>query len=422
MWKNLIALAVTIPMSITIASAQHSNDADISAYSQDLQMRINYGQQSGQLTPANYNSLQSLYNNVEMIRRSMGNKQMPAMTRYTMMDSLTKLDQQLTNYLHDDSNARWQNWNPATKTWRNNWWTNSSNRYRLPGSGGGNFGGGGNFNDEIDAYQNNLRQRLEQGRSSGRLSRGELARLSSSYTNIENMQRQYRAGGFNNMERNSLMGLMTQFDREITAELRDNNNSRYNNWNASTNTWNNSWWKNGNTGIVPPRDRNNDGRPDWNRRPDNDRNNDGRPDWKPGPKNDNRQDWKPGPKNDRNNDGRPDWNPNVNTNSNPNLNKDRNNDGRPDWNRNGNIDRNKDGRPDEFRGGRNSTPPVVTPPVTSTPPVVPPVVTPPVQTTNPTGTNPRGNDGPRGGGGWSGKRGDGGGGGRGGNRPDKPNP
>lgn len=130
MWNKLAALAVAIPMSMTIAYAQSAQDADITAYSQDLQMRIMAGQQAGLLSPANYNSVQSLYNNVEMIRRSLGNKPMPPMTRYTMMDSLTKLDQQLTNFLHDDANSRWQNWNPGTKTWRKNWWT-GNNRARF---------------------------------------------------------------------------------------------------------------------------------------------------------------------------------------------------------------------------------------------------------------------------------------------------
>jgi hypothetical protein len=464
MWKNLIALAVTIPMSITIASAQHANDADISAYSQDLQMRINYGQQSGQLTPANYNSLQSLYNNVEMIRRSTGNKAMPPMVRVNMMNSLTNIDKQLTTYMHDDQNARWQNWDSSRNTWRNNWWTNSNNRYRLPGSGnnsGGNFGGGsGGFNDEIDAYQNNLRQRMNQGRLSGRISRSELAALSASYDNLERMQRQYRIGGYNSMERNSLMGLMTQFDRQLTAQLRDNNNSRYNQWNPATKSWNNSWWKNanGNGGIVPP-DRNHDGRPDWNR--DNDRNNNGRPDWKEADRNNNgRPDWKEADRNnngrpdwkeaDRNNNGRPDWKEgDRNNNGRPDWKEgDRNNNGRPDWNR-GN-DRNNDGRPDinhntsPTRPNNNpssvtTTPPVVTPPVTpSNPPVTPPVI-PPTNTGNSgnlNNNNPRGNDGPRGGGSWNGTRPDGSGtrgdneGGRGGDRggrsggsrPDRTNP
>lgn len=274
MWKKFAVLAVTIPMSITIAFAQSAQDADITAYSQDLQMRINYGQQSGQLTPANYNSLQSLYNNVEMIRRSTGNKPMNPMVRFNMMTSLTNIDKQLTTYLHDDQNARWQNWDPNRKTWRNNWWTNSANRYRLPGGGPG---GNSSFNDEIDSYQNMLRTRLNNGRSSGRLSPAELSRLNAQFANIERMQRQYRAGGYNGIERNSLMILMTQFDRDITAQLRDNNNSRFNQWNANTKQWNKNWWKNGNGKVViAVPDRNNDGRPDRGGR---DRDRDGRPDW-----------------------------------------------------------------------------------------------------------------------------------------------
>lgn len=252
MWSKLIALAVTIPMTITIASAQASQDSDIAAYSQDLAMRIARGQQSGQLSPANYNSVQALYNNVEMIRRGIGNKPMNPVVRMNMMNSLTNLDKQLTGFLHDDVNSRFQMWDPTRKSWRNNWWQADRS-------------GANNFDSEIDAYQNSLRQRLDQGRRSGKISRRELAQLTNSYSNVDRMQQQYRIGGFSSYERNSLMSMLTQLDKDITAEMHDDNNSHYRNWNPNNKGWNNSWWKQPNTSSTPARD----GRPgDWNNRSD----------------------------------------------------------------------------------------------------------------------------------------------------------
>ncbi len=252
MWSKLIALAVTIPMTITIASAQASQDADIAAYSQDLQMRIARGHQSGQLSQANYNSVQSLYNQVEMIRRSIGNKAMNPVVRMNMMNSLTNLDKQLTGFLHDDVNARYQMWDPTRRSWRNNWWQADRS-------------GANNFDSEINAYQNSLKQRLDQGRQSGQISRRELTQLTNSYTNVDRMQQQYRIGGFSRYERNSLMSMLTQLDKDITTQMHDDERSHYRNWNSNNSGWNNSWWKQPNTSSTPVRD----GRPgDWNNRSD----------------------------------------------------------------------------------------------------------------------------------------------------------
>lgn len=233
MWNKLIALALTLPMTIAIAHAQAAQDADITAYSQDIAMRIARGQQMGQLTPENYNNIQSLYNNVENIRRSLGNRPMNAMVRMNVMNSLTNIDKQLTTYLHDDVNSRWQMWDPNRRSWRNQWWR-------------GNQSGGISYNGEIEAYQNSLKQRIDQGRASGQITRSELNQLMLSYNDIDRMQQQYRSGGFSSWERNSLMAQLTQLDREITNQLHDNENSHYQNWNSKGGSWSNQWWQNGN--------------------------------------------------------------------------------------------------------------------------------------------------------------------------------
>ncbi|MDZ4837140.1 MAG: hypothetical protein SGJ27_25425 [Candidatus Melainabacteria bacterium] len=235
MWKKvsklMIALALTIPMSVTVVAAQSPQDADIWSYSQDLAMRIQGGRQTGQLQDAEYNNLNGLWTKIEMIRRQYANRRMDDSVRYTMMASLTNLDKQLTDNLHDYDLSHYQNWDAGKRTWRQNWWT-------------GNTSGGG-FNDEIDAYERSIRARIDRGRSSGQLTGGELNRLNASYANIDAAQRQYRSAGISNWERNAIMQMFTQLDRDLTTQLRDEDQSRYRYWNAGNKSWNQNWWKPG---------------------------------------------------------------------------------------------------------------------------------------------------------------------------------
>ena len=385
MWNKLIALAVTIPATITIASAQAAQDADIAAYSQDLATRIARGQQSGQLSLANYNSLQALYNNVESIRRGIGNKPMNPMIRMNMMNSLTNLDKQLTGHLHDNVNARYQMWDPSRKTWRNNWWQADNS-------------GANNFNGEIDAYQNSLKQRIDSGRASGRITRRELSQLAQAYDNIDRTQQQYRIGGFSRYERNSLMSMLTQLDRDITTQMHDDENSHYRNWNSNGNSWNNSWWKNNTSATpLPPGQRPGDGRPGWDRGESGEhgrwnRNDSNRHDWGRGESN-HRGDWNRGGSNrggkyrdDNNNDSnRRDWNRGDSGHSGWN----RNDGGRSDWNRgdSNRPDWNRSGSPTSNAPAGNTTPGAGAPPQGSTPSATNPPSTVPPSTSNPPVTN-----------------------------------
>jgi len=388
MWKRLIALAVTLPATITIASAQAAQDADIAAYSQDLARRIALGRQTGQLSQANYNSVQALYNNVEMIRRGIGNRAMNPMIRQNMMTSLTNLDKQLTGYLKDDVNARYQMWDPSRRSWRNNWWQADNS-------------GANSFNQEIDAYQNSLKERIDRGRASGRITRSELAQLSTEYDNIDRAQQQYRIGGFSSYERNSLMSMLTQLDRNITAQMRDEENSHYRNWNPNGNSWKDSWWKRPGTASFPgssgspnfPGNRPDGGRdgwrpgesgehgnwnrgdanrPDWSRgenstHGDWNRGRNDRPDWSHS--NSNRPDW------NRGNSGRPEWNRNdwnrPSTSSTPSSNSSSSSSSNPSSNSssssNSNSNSNSGNRP-STGGTATGNPPVVTPPAQTTPP------------------------------------------------------
>lgn len=124
MRKKLIALALTLPATITIALAQAPSDYDIQAYSQDLYARLMQGQQLAYIDPSNYQSLMANYNQVEMIRRAFGSRPMNPMERTNVMNSLMNIDRYLTEYIHDDENARYNLWNPATNSWQNNWWKN----------------------------------------------------------------------------------------------------------------------------------------------------------------------------------------------------------------------------------------------------------------------------------------------------------
>jgi hypothetical protein len=155
--RTLLALAATIPLTVLAVSAQSNNDEDIAFYAQELNQRIEAGRNS--ISSDNYNNLRNLYNQIDMIRRQYGNRRMGDAERNNMMASLMNLDRELTKNLHDDQNARWQNWDPNTRSWRNNWWRNAN--VANPGF---------NFNDEIDSYQRDLKNRIDRGRQTGRLS------------------------------------------------------------------------------------------------------------------------------------------------------------------------------------------------------------------------------------------------------------
>lgn len=397
MWKKLIALAVTIPATITIASAQAAQDADIAAYSQDLARRIALGRQTGQLTQANYNSVQSLYNNVEMIRRGLGNRAMNPMIRQNMMTSLTNLDKQLTGYLKDNVNSRYQMWDPSRRAWRNNWWQADNS-------------GANSFNQEIDAYQTSLKERIDRGRASGRITRSELAQLSTAYENIDRAQQQYRIGGFSSYERNSLMSMLTQLDKDITTQMRDDENSHYRHWNSNGNSWKDSWWKRQGTTSLPSSSNSSNfpgNRPDF-----------GRDGWRPGESGEhgnwnrgdsNRADWNRGDSNrpdwSRGNNDRPDWN--RGNSSAPDWN--RGNSGRPDWHRNDSSRPSTSSAP-STGSTPQSTPQNVTAPQQTNPPSAASgsASTPSTGGTPPAGGTPSAGTGATGGrGSWGGRSGEG---------------
>lgn len=234
--RTVLALAATIPLTFIAVNAQSYPDEDIAIYAQELNNRIEQGRSA--IAADKYNNLRDLWNKIDTIRRQYGNKQLGAMERNNMMASLTNLDRQLTEHLHDEQNSHWQNWDPNTKSWRQAWWKNRPN---VPN----NNSATANFNEEIDAYQRSLKARLDRGRANGKITPSEYGRLISKYNALDRAQVDYRRGGFNFTERNSLMTMLTQLDRDLTAELRDDNESRFRYWDPNKNTWNQNWWKPG---------------------------------------------------------------------------------------------------------------------------------------------------------------------------------
>lgn len=227
--RTLIAVAASIPMTFMAVSAQTIYDEDISTYAQELDFRIEQGR--NQLNDSSYQNLRNLWNKIEQIRRMYPNKGMNATERANMMASLINLDRQLTDNLHDDQNARFQNWDPNTKTWRQSWWKNIAQNF--------------DYNDEIDVYQRELKNRMDSGRSSGRLTPAEFNRLNAQYNKINSLQNTLRGGGFSYSERNQLMAMLTQLDRDLTARLNDNDLARFSYWDSSKRSWNQQWWRPG---------------------------------------------------------------------------------------------------------------------------------------------------------------------------------
>jgi len=232
-WSRFFALAVTLPLSITVSLAQGSRDADIWSYSQDLEMRIERGKQNGSLSDSQYNSLKGLWNNIENLRRPYDNRTMEGQVRNNMMGSLTNLDKMLTDSLHDNENSHYQQWDTGSRTWHHNWWSKDNTQDT-------------SFDTEIDTYQRSIKDRIDNGRTSGRISPAEMQRLQDSYNTIDRTQAQYRLAGYSTYERNSLNSMMAHLDKDVTLALKDDDRSHYRNWNDSSKTWNSNWWQNGN--------------------------------------------------------------------------------------------------------------------------------------------------------------------------------
>jgi hypothetical protein len=186
--------------------------------------------------------LNSSYNNIDAAQRQYRLAGISDWERNSIMTMLTQLDRDITTQMNDQDQSRYKYWNAGNKSWSQNWWKpgwnhNSGNNVSVNTDSS-------DFNQEIDSYQRDLKNRIDRGRSSGALTPSELNRLMSAYAEIDRTQQQYRMGGFNHTERNSLMTSLTQLDRDITSQLRDDNNSHYRQWDPNKNTWNQSWWKN----------------------------------------------------------------------------------------------------------------------------------------------------------------------------------
>lgn len=238
-------LAVTIPLTVLSAKADFNDD--FQSYSQNLQARISSGRASGRLNNSEYNRLMNLWNQVNAVNSQFRGKNPNPRERNSLMASLTTLDRELTNNLHDDQFSRYQYWDPSRSSWKPDW-QNRMNKW-LPNSSTSRF------DDEIDAYERNLRNRIDQGRASGQLNSREYDRLTDQLRQINQAQRDHRNdNNYNFWERNTLMSMLTNLDRDIVAELRDNNMSRFQYWNPDTFSWNQQWWQPGWQGggaIVP---------------------------------------------------------------------------------------------------------------------------------------------------------------------------
>jgi hypothetical protein len=248
--ERFFTLAATIPLTVMIANAQFSVD-DLGSYSQNLQARLYQGQATGQLSSSEFNNLQALYNNVETVRRSFGNRQPKGAERIAMMNSLTNLDRQITDHLHDNEQSRYQYWDAN----RNDWRADSREQIRtlLPVSSHDVA-----YNNEIEPYIASLHSRLESGRHSGRLTPSEYSNLSTRLDQIESLDHNYQSN-WNFWRRNSIMNMLTKLDQDIVVQLHDDDMARYKYWDTKSNKWNHQWWQNGwknplamNAAVVNP--------------------------------------------------------------------------------------------------------------------------------------------------------------------------
>lgn len=97
------------------------------------------------------------------------------------------------------------------------------------------WGGGSSYTPRIDANQAQQRARIEEGRRSGQLTRGEYERLSAEQERIAAMERRAKADGVVTPgERYAIRGAQNDASRHIWQEKHDGE-SRWSRWSRR-------WW------------------------------------------------------------------------------------------------------------------------------------------------------------------------------------
>ncbi|MBX9694259.1 MAG: hypothetical protein K2Z81_17880, partial [Cyanobacteria bacterium] len=137
-----ILVSLSFALSVGSAQAQYGSD-EISSYQRLLQMRIDKGKNSGQLTGQEYKRLQVMLQNVQSFSGQFQGGRYSQDGRQQALSLLTQLDQEITNDLHDDEMSHMKNWDPRKKDWKSaNYWNKDWNSSSWNWNKGGGWNGG----------------------------------------------------------------------------------------------------------------------------------------------------------------------------------------------------------------------------------------------------------------------------------------
>lgn len=279
-----LALSVVI-CSVGAAWAQYTND-DFNNFAQSIQMRLNTGRAAGQINDADYSRIQSMYNSVDAIRRSYGNKKIAGGAQMSLLSSYRNIESDLNNTLPAASRTTFNSFGagaafgtaagagvpygtsipfgtgtgfnpiggalpygaqPATNIF--GYPTTSS----FPGSTASTSVSGViaqpfpgmnvvDRGDGVAPYINGLYDRMYYGRNSNVLSQSTYNEYYNRLSQIAQAESNYRTIGWTPVQQTVIMNMLTKLDQDMSGQLHDYDKSVAQFWNARSRTWSKQWW------------------------------------------------------------------------------------------------------------------------------------------------------------------------------------
>ncbi len=138
----LVGLSLALSVGASV-QAQFGSSDDLVSYQRLLQMRIERGKSSGQLTGQEYKRLQGMLQNIQNFNGQFQRGRYSQSGHQQVLALMTQLDQDIWNDLHDDDMSHWRNWDDKKKSWKStNYWNKDWNNSGWNWNKGNTLGGG----------------------------------------------------------------------------------------------------------------------------------------------------------------------------------------------------------------------------------------------------------------------------------------
>lgn len=289
MGSALITLTVVICTG-EAALAQYTND-DFNNFAQSIQMRLNTGRAAGQVNDADYSRIQSMYNSVDAIRRSYGNKKIAGGAQMSLLSSYRNIESDLNNTLPAASRTTFNSFG-AGAAFGTAAGIGTPFSTGVPFGTSTPFGAGTGFNpiggalpygqpatnifgypnttsfpgtttstsvsgviaqpfpgmtvvdrgDGVAPYINGLYDRMLYGRNANVLSQSTYNEYYNRLSQIAQAESNYRTIGWTPVQQTVIMNMLTKLDQDISGQLHDYDKSVAQFWNARSRTWSKQWW------------------------------------------------------------------------------------------------------------------------------------------------------------------------------------